>query len=57
MTEKLIDIRKNLSKKLKKERFEHTIGVMYTAAPLAMCYGADIDKALTAGLLLDCGKF
>ena len=57
MTEKLIDIRKNLSKKLKKERFEHTIGVMYTAASLAMCYGEDIEKALTAGLLHDCGKF
>lgn len=57
MTEKLIDIRKNLLKKLKKERFEHTIGVMYTAASLAMCYGEDIEKALTAGLLHDCGKF
>ena len=48
MTEKLIDIRKNLSKKLKKERCEHTIGVMYTDASLAMCYGEDIEKALTA---------
>lgn len=57
MTEELLEIRKDLAEKLKKERFEHTIGVMYTAASLAMCYGADIQKALTAGLLHDCGKY
>ena len=57
MTEELKDIQKNLSKKLKKERYEHTIGVMYTAASLAMCYGEDVQKALTAGLLHDCGKY
>lgn len=57
MTEELRTIQKELSKKLKKERYEHTIGVMYTAASLAMCYGCDIGKALTAGLLHDCGKF
>ena len=57
MTERLAEIRKNLKKKLKKERYEHTIGVMYTSASLAMCYGADIQKALTAGLLHDCGKY
>ena len=57
MTDELTDIRKDLSKKLKKERFEHTIGVMYTATSLAMCYGEDIQKALTAGLLHDCGKY
>ena len=57
MTEELKDIRKDLSKKLKKERFEHTIGVMYTASSLAMCYDEDIQKALTAGLLHDCGKY
>lgn len=57
MTERLAEIRKELKKKLKKERFEHTVGVMYTAASLAMCYGADIQEALTAGLLHDCGKY
>lgn len=57
MTEELKDIQKDLSKKLKKERYEHTIGVMYTAASLAMCYGEDVQKALTAGLLHDCGKY
>ena len=50
-------IRHSLSKKLKPERFEHTIGVMYTAASLAMRYQEDIDKAMTAGLLHDCGKY
>ena len=57
MKEELTEIRKKLSKVLKKERFEHTIGVMYTAASLAMRYGADMEQALTAGLLHDCGKF
>ena len=57
MTEKLAAIRKELKKQLKKERYEHTTGVMYTAASLTMCYGADMQKALIAGLLHDCGKF
>ena len=56
MTEQLAEIRKALAKELKKERYEHTVGVMYTAASLAMCYGADLEKALTAGLLHDCAK-
>lgn len=29
---------------------------MYTAAALAMCYGADLDQAQVAGLLHDCAK-
>ena len=57
MTENLKEIKKDLAKKLKKERFEHKEGVMYTAAALAMRYDEDIEKALTAGLLHDCGKF
>ena len=57
MKEAFIDIRKQLEKKLKKDRFEHTIGVMYTAASLAMCYHEDIDDAMMAGLLHDCGKY
>ena len=50
-------IRCELKKQLKKERYIHTIGVMYTAASIAMRYGEDIEKAMTAGLLHDCGKF
>jgi predicted HD superfamily hydrolase involved in NAD metabolism len=29
---------------------------MYTAAALAMCHGADVEKAQVAGLLHDCAK-
>ncbi len=50
-------IRKKLEKRLKSERYEHTLGVMYTASSLAMCHGADIGKSLLAGLLHDCGKY
>lgn len=38
------------------KRYEHTLGVMYTAAALAMCYQEDMEKALVAGLLHDCAK-
>ncbi len=37
-------------------RFEHTIGVMYTAAALAMRYDMDLEQSMTAGLLHDCAK-
>lgn len=57
MTERLAEIQKDLFRKLKKDRCEHTTGVMYTAAALAMCYGTDIQSALTAGLLHDSGKY
>ena len=39
-----------------KSRYEHTLGVEFTSAALAMCYGADIKKAGLAGLLHDCAK-
>ena len=52
MTEQLREIKKLLSSRLKKDRYEHTIGVMYTAAALAMNYGEEIQAALTAGLLM-----
>ncbi|MCI8292060.1 MAG: HD domain-containing protein [Hespellia sp.] len=50
-------IQEKLRKLLKKERYEHTIGVMYTAASLAMSHHAEIPLALKAGLLHDCGKY
>ena len=53
MTENLQEIKKHLAKKLKKERFEHTEGVMYTAAARAMRYEEDIERGRTAGLLHD----
>lgn len=53
----LENIRKKVEKKLKKERWEHTLGVMYTAASLAMCHQEDVEEAMLAGLLHDCAKF
>ncbi len=54
----LSDIRKELKKALKKERYEHSEGVAYTSAALAMRYDPLlVDKALLAGLLHDCAKY
>ena len=39
---KRLQIEKKLKKALDKERYTHTIGVMYTAASLAMAHGADL---------------
>lgn len=49
-------IRKQLSKALDNKRYEHTQGVAYTSAALAMRYGEDVKKAELAGLLHDCAK-
>lgn len=49
-------IRKAMEKTLNGERYEHTLGVEYTAAALAMRYGASIHSARLAGLLHDCAK-
>lgn len=49
-------IQKDLKHKLDEHRYVHTIGVMYTAASLAMRYGCDINKAMIAGVLHDCAK-
>lgn len=45
-----------VSKRLKKSRFRHTMGVAHTSACLAMKHGCDMDKAYTAGLLHDIAK-
>lgn len=51
---------KKLTKEMKKvqdaKRFQHTLGVEFTAASLAMCHEADVNKAQIAGLLHDCAK-
>lgn len=49
-------IRKAMEKSLDSKRYEHTLGVEYTAAALAMRYGASIKNAQIAGLLHDCAK-
>ena len=38
-----IKIKKKLSKYLDEARFEHTMGVMYTCAALAMVYDYDLE--------------
>ena len=49
-------LQKRVAKELDEARFEHTLGVMYTCAALAMAHGYDIDDARCAGLLHDCAK-
>lgn len=49
-------LQKQMKEALNEERFEHTLGVMYTAESLAMRYGVDMTKAAVAGLLHDCAK-
>jgi len=50
------DIKKELEHDLDSKRYEHTLGVAYTAACLAMRYGYDMEKAYITGLLHDCAK-
>lgn len=52
----ILKTKKVLKKYLDANRFEHTQGVMDTAACLAMRYGEDMEKAQIAGLLHDCAK-
>lgn len=51
---------RELEKKMKKaqdtKRFEHTLGVEFTAAALAMRYGGSVTDAQIAGVLHDCAK-
>ncbi len=49
-------IRKAMAKIQDAKRFEHTLGVAYTATALAMCYGVSLKNAELAGLLHDCAK-
>ena len=49
-------IKEKMRHKLGIGRYEHTLGVAYTAACLAMRYGADSETAEIGGLLHDCAK-
>ena len=49
-------IQEKLKITLDEPRFEHTLGVMYTAGCMAMAHDYDIQKAMLAGLLHDCAK-
>lgn len=54
--EDIAELRTKIKKTQDKKRFEHTLGVTYTAACLAMCYDVDTERAEIAGLLHDCAK-
>lgn len=56
MNKEMIQVRDRLKGKLTQKRYEHTLGVMYTCASLAMKYDCNIEKSMWAGLLHDCAK-
>lgn len=49
-------IRRAMEKALDEKRYEHTLGVAYTAVALAMRYDISLKNAELAGLLHDCAK-
>lgn len=49
-------MKQHLKRKQTSERYEHTIGVAYTAVCMAMRFDCDLKKAEIAGLLHDCAK-
>lgn len=51
------ELQEELKKVLKKRRYQHTIGVRYTAQSMAMRFGLDIEQAGYAGVLHDCAKY
>lgn len=59
ITPKTYDLKK-LTKAMEEcqdvKRFQHTLGVEFTAACMAMCYGVSVKDAQIAGLLHDCAK-
>ena len=51
------EIRNKLRNTLSEQRYEHTLGVAYTASAMAMRYGSSMEQAMLAGLLHDCAKY
>ena len=49
-------MKRELSRRLKKSRYEHSLGVADTAAFLARRFGEDESRARLAGLLHDCAR-
>ena len=49
-------MQKKLAKYLDEDRYNHTLGVMYTCAALAMAHGCNMKDAQAAGLLHDSAK-
>lgn len=56
ITEEIVSIREDLKTRQKPSRFEHTLGVAYTAACMAFIHNVDPLKAELAGILHDCAK-
>lgn len=54
--EDIITIRESIKKALKPKRYEHSLGVAYTAASLAFIYDEKPLRAELAGILHDCAK-
>lgn len=52
----LEELQKEMKKELNAHRFQHTLGVMHTAAALAMTYDYPMENAMIAGVLHDCAK-
>lgn len=57
MEKSLEELQEELKGILKKRRYNHTLGVRYTAQAMAMCFDEDIVKAGYAGMLHDCAKY
>lgn len=57
MDKKDREILKDLKGKLSDKRYQHSLGVMYTASSMAMAFGMDVHQALMAGMLHDCAKY
>lgn len=55
-TDNMRQLRKAMKKVQDNRRYEHTLGVAYTAAALAMRYNVSLKAAQTAGMLHDCAK-
>lgn len=53
---KIKELEVKMKEILPSKRYRHALGVEYTAACLAMRYGADLVQAQTAGILHDCAK-
>lgn len=56
MEDQVKEICAHLKNTLKPNRYEHTVGVAYTAANMAMRYGEDMKRAFLAGILHDNAK-
>jgi nicotinate-nucleotide adenylyltransferase len=55
-SDQITSFTKDMENTLSPFRFQHSLGVAYTSAALAMVYGVAVDKATAAGLLHDSAK-